>query len=56
MLGGLTVNCFDLLRLSAGGRTESLRKKMVNQLTNHKEAELEKFFNSQQDLPLKEKK
>jgi len=40
----------DLLKLAAGGRTDTIRDKLVTRLTNHKELELEKFFNQQQEL------
>ncbi len=43
----------DLLKLAAGGRTKTIEDKLVTRLTDHKEVELEKFFNNQQDLPLK---
>ncbi len=42
----------DLLKLAAGGRTDTIRDKLITRLTNHKEGELEKFFNKQQGLPL----
>ena len=42
----------DLLKLAAGGRTDSVRTKVVTALTNQKEVELEKFFNKQQELPM----
>jgi hypothetical protein len=40
----------DLLKLAAGGRTDTIKDKLVTRLTNHKEHELEKFFNRQQEL------
>lgn len=46
----------DLLKLAAGGRTDTLKDKLVTRLTNHKEAELEKFFNQQEELDLAEEK
>lgn len=42
----------DLLKLAAGGRTDTVRTKVVTVLTNQKEVELEKFWNDQQSLPL----
>jgi len=42
----------DLLKLAAGGRTDTIKDKLVTRLTNHKEAELEKFFNQQQQMDL----
>lgn len=42
----------DLLKLAAGGRTDTIKDKLLTRLTNHKEIELEKFFDQQQDLPL----
>lgn len=42
----------DLLKLAAGGRTDTIKDKLVTRLTNHKEFELEKFFDQQQALPL----
>lgn len=42
----------DLLKLAAGGRTNTVKDKLVTRLTNFKEIELEKFFDQQQDLPL----
>lgn len=42
----------DLLKLAAGGRTDTVKDKLVTRLTNHKEVELEKFFDQQQSLPL----
>lgn len=42
----------DLLKLAAGGRTETVKDKLVTRLTNHKELELEKFFNKQQQMDL----
>jgi 2-oxo-4-hydroxy-4-carboxy--5-ureidoimidazoline (OHCU) decarboxylase len=42
----------DLLKLAAGGRTDTIKDKLVTRLTNHKEMELEAFFNKQQDLPI----
>ena len=42
----------DLLKLAAGGRTDTIKDKLVTRLTNHKEVELEKFFDQQQQLPL----
>lgn len=44
----------DLLKLAAGGRTDTVRDKLVTRLTNHKELELEKFFDQQQELPIEE--
>lgn len=44
----------DLLKLAAGGRTDTLKHKLVTRLTDHKEHELEKFFNRQQPLPIEE--
>lgn len=44
----------DLLKLAAGGRTETVKDKLVTRLTNHKELELEKFFDQQQKLPIEE--
>ena len=46
----------DMLKLAAGGRTESLRIKTITALTNYKEKELEDFFNKQQDLLIEEPK
>ena len=40
----------DLLKLASGGRTDTIRDKLITRLTNHKEHELEKFFNRQQEL------
>ena len=43
----------DLLKLAAGGRTETIKDKLITRLTDHKEFELEKFFDQQQQaLPL----
>jgi len=42
----------DLLKLAAGGRTETVKEKLVTRITNHKELELEKFFNKQQQMDL----
>ena len=44
----------DLLKLAAGGRTDTVKDKLVTRLTNHKELELEKFFDQQQELPIEE--
>lgn len=40
----------DLLKLAAGGRTDTLKDKMVTRLTDHHENQLEAFFNDQQEL------
>jgi len=44
----------ELLKLAAGGRTNTLKHDLVTKMTNHREHELEKFFNRQQDLPIEE--
>lgn len=42
----------DLLKLAAGGRTDTVKDKLVTRITNQKEIDLEKFFDQQQKLPL----
>jgi len=42
----------DLLKLAAGGRTDTVRTKVVTVLMKQKEAELVKFFENNQQLLL----
>ena len=42
----------DLLRIAAGGRTDSLTAKAITDMAKYKEAELEKFYNAQLKLPI----
>lgn len=44
----------DLLKLAAGGRTDTVKDKLVTRITNQKEIDLEKFFDQQQKLPLED--
>ena len=50
---GTTINPFDVMRLASGTQTKSLRYRLIGELANEKEAELEALYNKQQDLPLK---
>lgn len=48
------VNTYDLLRITAGGRTDSIVAKAITDMANHKEAELERIYNDQIGLDLSE--
>jgi len=45
----------ELLKMAAGGRNNTLKHALVTKITDHKERELEKFFNQQQELLPEEK-
>lgn len=47
---GVELNPYDVMRLCTGGQTKSLRERVITELANQKEAELEKIYNDQQDL------
>ncbi len=47
------INPYDVMRLSCSNQTKSLRYRVVTDLANEHEAELERIYNSQQELPLK---
>jgi len=49
------INPYDVMRLAAGKRNESLHYRLVSELANEMEAELERIYNNQQDLPLEDK-
>ena len=49
------ISPFDLMRLCCTGMTKTMRARMITQLADAKEAELEQIFNNQQDLDLEEK-
>ena len=44
------INPYDVMRLACGTQTKSLRYKVVGDLANEMEAELEKLYNKQMDL------
>ena len=46
------INPHDVMRLVSGTQTKSLRTRLITELANEKEAELEKIYNNQQDLGL----
>lgn len=50
------INPYDVMRLLAGGGTKSLHYRLVSELANEMETELEAIFNRQQDLPLEDEK
>ena len=49
------VNAVDVMRLICNSQTKSLRHRVLNELVNDMESELEKIWNDQQVVPLKEK-
>jgi len=51
-----SLGSYDLLRLASGGRTATLQHKMVTELADDLEVGLLLLYNTQQDLPLKDKK
>ncbi len=44
------INPFDVMRLASGTQTKSLRHRLVTELANEAEAELEALYNKQMDL------
>jgi len=44
----------ELMKITIGGRTDTLRTKLVTILANDLEADLLNMYNNQQDLPLDE--
>ena len=44
------INPYDVMRLACGGQTKSLRYRVVTDLANESEAELEVLYNRQMDL------
>ncbi len=50
------LNHLDVLRIAAGGRTDSIIAKVITDMANYKEAELEKIYNEQLVLELEEQK
>ncbi len=54
--GRFGLNHLDVLRIAAGGRTDSVVAKAITDMANHKEAELEKIYNNQLGLALEEQK
>lgn len=44
------INPYDVMRLACGKQTKSLRNRLIGELANEHEAELEKIYNKQQDL------
>lgn len=43
------INMFDVMRLISGTQTKTVRERLVVDLTNEREVQLEKFFNNQVD-------
>lgn len=48
------INPYDVMRLLSSGGTKSLHYRVVSNLVNEMEAELEEIFNRQQDFPLED--
>jgi len=48
------INFYDVMKLACGGRTESLRNRLVTELANEHMAELEAIHNNQLNLDLGE--
>lgn len=47
---GVELNPYDVMRLCLGGRTKSIRDKLVRELANQAEAELQRIYNDQMNL------
>ena len=47
---GIGISTTDIMRLASGTQTQSLRLRLIGELANEKEAELEKLYNKQMDL------
>ncbi len=46
------INPFDVMKLACGTQTKSLRYRLVTELANEAEAELEALYNKQIELPM----
>ena len=54
---GTEVNPYDVMRLACGSQTKTLRTRLVTELANETERELERlYYNNQQQLPLDKEK